>query len=293
MVKGGEEKRREQLENSVTNTPDVSRYFCGISHIQSFIMHVFRIWLCVLGFMGASLCVNEIEYEGNYADNYDNEISQDQQGGEAPTTPCQAADFSRWDKLFIALEDSHMRQNMLLESLEKCCGGMVSLRTQVDKLAKGTSQQCVPGLESTCRAQAEQARVILQQGLVELRKEEAERERSLNATLQQLLHSSHEGNARLKRLEEGRGHILVPLGAADSGMGHQPTQRPGGLGAAFGSSMKPFPSVLKEQEVTSPLDMATMERALVSIATELQKVHLQLSRVIEQAGTLRKARGDT
>lgn len=47
-------------------------------------MHVFRIWrvLCVLGFVGASLCVNEIEYEGNYADNYDNEISQDQQGGE-------------------------------------------------------------------------------------------------------------------------------------------------------------------------------------------------------------------
>lgn len=47
-------------------------------------MHVFRIWrvLCVLGFVGASLCVNEVEYEGNYADDYDNEISQDQQGGE-------------------------------------------------------------------------------------------------------------------------------------------------------------------------------------------------------------------
>lgn len=47
-------------------------------------MHVFRIWrvLCVLGFVGASLCVNEIEYEGNYADHYDNEISQDQQEGE-------------------------------------------------------------------------------------------------------------------------------------------------------------------------------------------------------------------
>ncbi len=38
--------------------------------------------LCVLGFVGASLCVNEIEYEGNYADNYGNEISQDQQEGE-------------------------------------------------------------------------------------------------------------------------------------------------------------------------------------------------------------------
>ena len=47
-------------------------------------MRAFRIWrvLCVLGFASASLCVNEIEYEGNYADIYDNEISQDQQEGE-------------------------------------------------------------------------------------------------------------------------------------------------------------------------------------------------------------------
>lgn len=210
--------------------------------------------------------------------------------GETPTTPCQAADFSRWDKLFIALEDSHMRQNMLLESLEQCCGGMVSLRAQVDKLARGAGQQCPPSLESACRAQAEQVRVRLHQGLVELREEEAERERRLNATLQQLLHSSHEGNARLKRLEDGRVHRA---GAADSRMGHPPTLRPESLEAAFGVGVKPFPSVLKEQEVTSPLDTATMERALVALVTELQKVHLQLSRVIEQGGTLRKGRGDT
>ncbi|XP_070777079.1 pentraxin-related protein PTX3-like [Enoplosus armatus] len=256
-------------------------------------MHVFRIWrvLCVLAFVGASLCANEVGYEGNFADNYDNEISQNQQEGETPATPCQAAGFSQWDKLFIALEDSHMRQNILLESLEQCCGGMVSLRMQVDKLAKGTCQQCLPSLESACMAQAEQASVRLQQGLVELQEEEAERERRLNATLQQLLHSGHEGNARLKRMEEGRGHRVVP--SAESRTGHQPTQRPGGLGPAFGLGMKPFSSGVKEQEVTSPLDMATMEKALVAIATELQRVHLQLSRVIEQAGTLRKNRGDT
>ncbi|KAE8290136.1 Pentraxin-related protein PTX3 [Larimichthys crocea] len=175
-------------------------------------MHVFRIWrvLCVLGFVGASLCMNDFEYEGNYAENYDNEISQDQQEGETPTTPCQATDFSRWDKLFIALEDSQMRQNMLLESLEQCSGGMVSLKNRVDKLAKGTCQQCLPSLESACRAQSEQTSVRLQQGLAELRREEEDRERILNATLQQLLHSSREGNARLRQLEDG----LVPSGTA-------------------------------------------------------------------------------
>ncbi|XP_042357437.1 pentraxin-related protein PTX3-like [Plectropomus leopardus] len=260
-------------------------------------MHAFRIWrlLCVLGFMSASLCVNEADYEGNYADNYDNEISPDQQEAGSPTTPCQAAEFSRWDKLFIALEDSHMRQNMLLESLEQCCGGMVSLRTQVDTLTKGTCQQCLPSLESACRAQSEQATVRLQKGLLELRQEEADRARRFNATLHQLLHSSHEGNIRLKRLEEGGGHRVVSAGAADSGMGPHATPRPGGLGTPFSHGMKPFTSGLKEQEVTSPMDMATMERALVTIATELQKVYLQLSRVIEQAGTgtMRKGRGDT
>lgn len=110
-----------------------------------------------------------------------------------------------------------------------------------------------------------------------------------------LLHNSHEENARLKQLEESSVHRALPSAATDSflGMGHQPTPRPGGLGAVFGLGTKPFPSGVKEQEVTSPLDMATIERALVSIATELQKVHLQLNRVIEQTGTPRKDRGDT
>ncbi|KAM6917636.1 pentraxin-related protein PTX3-like [Lycodopsis pacificus] len=243
-------------------------------------MHVFRIWrvLCVLGLVGAALCVNELEYQGNYADNYDNEISPGQQDGESPTTPCQAADVSRWDKLFITLEDAHMRQNMLLESLEQCCGGMVSLRTQMDKLAEVTCQQCLPSLESSCRARAEQVNARLQRGLLELRQEDAERERRLNATLHRLLHSGHEANARLKRLEEGGGHRAVPSGATGSGMGRLPTPRPGGLGAAFGLGMKPFTSGLETQ------DMATMEKALVAVTTELQKVQLQLSRLMEQAG---------
>lgn len=37
--------------------------------------------LCVLGCVVGALCVSE--YEGNYVDNYDNEISQDQQEGES------------------------------------------------------------------------------------------------------------------------------------------------------------------------------------------------------------------
>lgn len=46
-------------------------------------MSVFKIWrvLCALSYVGASLSVNPVEYEGNYSDDCDNEISQDQQEG--------------------------------------------------------------------------------------------------------------------------------------------------------------------------------------------------------------------
>lgn len=61
-------------------------------------MHVAKIWrvLCVLGFMGTSLCVNEAEYEGNYAEDYYNEISQNQQGGEFGLFILLSLLFNRW-----------------------------------------------------------------------------------------------------------------------------------------------------------------------------------------------------
>nr|XP_020472297.1 pentraxin-related protein PTX3-like [Monopterus albus] len=250
-------------------------------------MHVFRIWrmLCVFGFMVTSLCVNEIEYEWSY----DNAIFLDLHNGKSPVTPGPTADLSRWEKLFIALENSHMMQNMLLESVEQCCGRTAHLETQLDKLARGTCQQCASSMESACRAEAQQESLRLQKVLVELREEEAERETRLNATLQMLLRDTHLGNSWLKQQEEGR---TLPLGTADMRMRHHPTQMLGGLGVAFSLGMKPVPSGLNEQKVTSPMDMATMKTTLVAIATDLEKAHLQLSKVIKQVGTLRKDRGD-
>lgn len=202
--------------------------------------------------------------------------------------PCKAEEFSNWDKLFIALEDSHMRQNVLLDSLGQCCGGMVSLRTQLDKLVKGKG---LLGLESVCRLHMEQVKDRLQQDLLKLREEGAQRERSLNATIQHLLRRSHEGNILLERLEDSWSRSGTRLGGAESQIRLQPTQTPGGLGAADGSGTKTASPLLKEQDMTPLPD--TVKRALVAIATELQTVHLQLSSVLEQVGTPREGRGDT
>ncbi|XP_077417845.1 uncharacterized protein LOC144049083 isoform X2 [Vanacampus margaritifer] len=156
-----------------------------------------------------------------------------------PQTPCQSAVLTRWDKLFIALENSHMRQNMLLESSESCCGAMASLRAQVDHLARTASRQCPPW---------QAAFKMLHQDLLELREEGEARERRLDATLQMYNHSK-----------------ASPLGAKEQEV---------------------------TQEVTSP-PADGVEKELVAIATELQRLHVQLSRVIQQAGTLRKDRGDS
>lgn len=163
--------------------------------------------------------------------------------GETTATPCLAAELTRWDKLFIALEDSHMRQNMLLESVDQCCVGTASVRNQLEKLLKGS----LPRLESTCRAQAEQARVLLQRGL----EEGAARDGAVNAAL---------------------GQLLQRLGA--------------------GPELKTLTSAPEERDAATP-PLAAMEKALVVIATQLQKVHLQLAAVIQQAGRFREARGDS
>ncbi|XP_077395840.1 pentraxin-related protein PTX3-like [Festucalex cinctus] len=203
------------------------------------VWEVMRVWgvLCVMGCVGASPHLNQVDYD----DVYDNEVSREQHEDDPmqPQTPCQSAELSRWDKLFMALENSHMRQNMLLESSESCCGATASLRAQVDHLARAASRQCPPW---------QAAFKTLHQDLLGLREEAEVRERRLNAGPQTYNHS------------------------------------------------KPSPSGAKEQEVTQevtspPAD--SVEKALVAIATELQRLHVQLGHVIQQAGALRKDRGDT
>ena len=201
-----------------------------------------------------------------------------------------------------------MRQNMLLEALEDCCGGVASLTAKVDRLTTGTCQQCVPTLESVCQGEAEQVRLRLQQGLVELSAEGEQRERRINATLQQLLQSSQEQSTLLGRLEAkeqrgeetggqwplgpGNGGMVPGLGEGPKGTG-QLALKPGSLGA--GLAGKPVPSSQKKQDVTSSTDMLKLERALLTIAKELQKVQVQLSLLTEEemmeGGGNRKKRG--
>ncbi|MEQ2181535.1 hypothetical protein GOODEAATRI_012627, partial [Goodea atripinnis] len=63
----------------------------------------------------------EDDTEINFADNYYNEISD----GETPapatpsSAPCNSADLTKWDRMFTMLENSQMRENMLLQHAEE------------------------------------------------------------------------------------------------------------------------------------------------------------------------------
>lgn len=225
----------------------------------------FVLW--ILGDIAGSM--SEDEYDMNCAENYDNEIPLDQQQESPSLGPCQD-DAPRWDKLFTALEDSHMRQNMLLSSVEQSCGGgSTPLKMLWDKLTKGGCHICASSMEKTCKTLAEQTNIKIHGEFVEIMNYNAEMERNFNLTLQMILSQIQETNSRLKRLEDGP---KVP-------------PRPTVVAKVHGAATTASKSELKENQGGS------VGEALVSIATELQKIQLQLNEVIKEARN--EGRGDT
>ncbi|MBN3324614.1 PTX3 protein, partial [Atractosteus spatula] len=78
-------------------------------------MRCLKVFLCVF------LCSSRVLAEGydndeievEYGDVYYNEISDNKE--EATSAPCTSKDLTKWDKLFSMLENSQMKENMLLQ----------------------------------------------------------------------------------------------------------------------------------------------------------------------------------
>uniref|UniRef100_A0AAY4A571 Pentraxin (PTX) domain-containing protein n=1 Tax=Denticeps clupeoides TaxID=299321 RepID=A0AAY4A571_9TELE len=118
----------------------------------------------------------------NYAESYYNEIPDDEPSDvTATTTPCASRDLSRWDRLFITLEDSQMRQNTLLQHMDDLVKvELQSLRDDMHRLCRRPENSCM--------------------GLSEQLGEHQDRH---NTTLQQLLELHRHQAASLARLESG------------------------------------------------------------------------------------------
>ncbi|XP_068136944.1 pentraxin-related protein PTX3 [Hyperolius riggenbachi] len=68
--------------------------------------------------------------------------------GEVTLPDCKIKDFSRWDKVMTTLENSHMRQNMLIQYAEDMKMELEIVRTQVQLLEDKETESCSDCLNS-------------------------------------------------------------------------------------------------------------------------------------------------
>ncbi|XP_024595939.1 pentraxin-related protein PTX3 [Neophocaena asiaeorientalis asiaeorientalis] len=136
-------------------------------------MHLPVILFCAL--WSALSAENSDEYELMYV-NLDNEIDNGLHPTEDPT-PCDCSrENSEWDKLFIMLENSQMREGMLLQATDDVLRGeLQKLRAELGRLAGSLVRPCAPVAPAEAR---------------------------LARALDELLQASREASRRLARLEE-------------------------------------------------------------------------------------------
>ncbi|KAI4891085.1 hypothetical protein NFI96_017763 [Prochilodus magdalenae] len=203
-----------------------------------------NLWLLWLPCM-----LNGMSYDYNgYSVSYYNEISEgEKQEVEVTSSPCESRDQSRWDKLFIMLEDSHMRQNMILEAGEET---MKNLREEIQSRSCSSSI-----LEESCSSLGQQL-----DSRLDLR---------LNASMDEVKQVADRLQARcssaLQRLENFTGLQTARLEKLENGY----------LG-----------QVMMKTQGQSVGDKRKLERSVLAMAADLQKVHMQLA-VLQRAAAHR------
>ncbi|XP_043450979.1 pentraxin-related protein PTX3 [Prionailurus bengalensis] len=135
-------------------------------------MHLPAILFCAL--WCAVSAETSDDYELMYV-NLDNEIDNGLHPTEDPT-PCDCRrEHTEWDKLFIMLEDSQMREGMLLQATDDVLRGELQrLRAELGRLAGSLARPCAPPAPAEAR---------------------------LARALDELLQASRDAGRRLARLE--------------------------------------------------------------------------------------------
>lgn len=197
------------------------------------------------------LCLSfayEDDIEVNYADPFYNEITD----GDTPETttsppPCSSGELTKWDKLFSMMENSQMRENMLLQYVDDIIKvEMGSLRSEMLRFTAQYGGSCGVAVETAGRRMTSQLEDRLRETLERMRIGDqssapgggfSSSSTDLESILQQLLTAARTQATRLAKLESSC------LSSPGVGMGLNTKagfQLPGGDGA-----------VHLEQEVTS------------------------------------------
>ncbi|XP_008283740.1 pentraxin-related protein PTX3 [Stegastes partitus] len=229
--------------------------------------------VCVLSVCACLALAYEDDIEVNYADTYYNEITEGETPEPTPSSaPCSSPDLTKWDKMFSMLENSQMRENMLLQYADDIIKvEMGSLRSEMLRFVAQYGGSCGTAVETAGRRMALQLEGRLRDTLERFKVGDRTSaagnsvgsSNHLEAMLQQLLSTARTQVSRLAKLETSC------LSSTGAGMGTNTKtgfQLPGGGRAG-----------LREQEVT------TREAALDSVLAALQEMKGELGEVVRSS----------
>ncbi|KAI5097925.1 pentraxin-related protein PTX3 [Silurus meridionalis] len=126
---------------------------------------------------------------------YYNEIGDEEQSEadaatEAPAAPCTSPEFTKWDKLFTMLENSQMKENMLLQYSDDIVKvGLQSLRAEVMEIVAQGSGSCSAAVENSARRAGAHTEEKLLQALERLHSAETQLHVENNDALHQILNA--------------------------------------------------------------------------------------------------------
>ncbi|XP_071373163.1 pentraxin-related protein PTX3-like [Centroberyx affinis] len=210
---------------------------------------------------------------------------------EKPATPspapCKSPDLTKWDKLFSMLENSQMRENMLLQYADDIIKvEMGSLRGEMLRFVAQYGGSCGVAVETAGRRISLQLEARLRETLERLNFREDQNaavaagnsagnsvgnSNHLEALLQQLLSAARTQASRLAKLETSC--FSSPRAGMGTGAG-MPSNSKIGLQVPQGGSGH------REQEVTAA---GALEGALAAGVTALQQTREELERVLRSS----------
>uniref|UniRef100_A0A665W214 Pentraxin 3, long b n=1 Tax=Echeneis naucrates TaxID=173247 RepID=A0A665W214_ECHNA len=228
--------------------------------------------VCVLSICVCLLLAYEDDIEVNYADNYDNEIPEQEtpEGKSTPSPPpCSSTDLTKWDKLFSMLENSQMRENMLLQYADDIIKvEMGLLRGEMLRFIAQYGGSCGVAVDTAGRKIVFQLEGLLREILGRLRPGDQapaaagnsfSNSKNLEGMLQQLLSAAQSQASRLTKLEA---NCFSGPGAGT------------GMNAKAGFQIQDGGSEHRVQEVTS------QEAALDAVLATLQQMNVELKEVL-------------
>nr|XP_043887899.1 pentraxin-related protein PTX3 [Solea senegalensis] len=120
---------------------------------------------CILSLCVCLLLAYEDNIEVNYEDNYFNAIPvEDTAEPTSITPPCSSSDLTKWDKIFSMLENSQMRENMLLQYADDIIKvEMGSLRGEMHKFVAQYGGSCGVAVETAGMKMASQLEARLKE----------------------------------------------------------------------------------------------------------------------------------